>query len=290
MSYIKLSLSDLATLSKKSESEVLNLTKNDDGTDKDEAEISKAAAQLIKDRFGEIGSENLGRGKREALTIKQKELAAKLGIDNKANIEELIDAALEAERQKSTTGDSAQLTEKIDEIKRLKEEIKGVNLKLKETEKAREKDKTLMRVEAKALAEIDKLNILWPADEKKAEMAKKNLLNSILSGNFKVDGDAIVPIDEHGEQLQDDSYEKIDFSRFVQNNNFLPTKQAQENTPNPPNPKGGGGNNGFKFSTNDLTAKTFAERALQLSKDGKLDELEQYKAAYAAKLESEKKV
>lgn len=289
MEFIKISMSDFAALSKKSNEEVLNLTKNDDGTEKNEAEISKAAAQLIKDRFGEIGSENLGRGKREALTVKQKELASRLGIDNKATIEELIDAALEAERQKSTNGDSAQLTEKIEEIKKLKEEIKGVNLKLKDVEKAREKDKTLMRVEAKAMAEIDKLNILWPADEKKAEMAKKNLLNGILSGNFKVDGDNVVPVDEHGEQLQDDSYEKIDFSRFVQNLNFLPTKQTQENTPNPPNPKANGGSNPFKISPADLDASGFVAKSSQLLKEGKHAELQALEKAYAEKIEGQKK-
>lgn len=165
------------------------------------------------------------RGKAEALKSLEKELKVKYGVTDEVQGIDLVDSIViaETEKVKDASPDDIdkhpQFALKQREWqKQMAAKEQEFATKIDELTKAHEQDKLMGKVEQKAVEFLmSGYNPALPENQTRAEKLRQMFIADIRSGKYKIDGDAIIPVDETGEQLTDNTGKPITFDLHAEN-------------------------------------------------------------------------
>lgn len=230
--------------------------------------ISTGITKKLKDAESAAHDEGHGRGTRESLSKKEKELKEKFSLKSKS-IDEMF--AEIQERKSESSGQNGQMTD--EDVKASELYVKTVGdlqaqLKEKETEiqtirddqaKA-ELDSLIDSISEKVYVSEDAKSFVRPKTQEIAENLKRDykdkFRNKVKWGRDK-DGNAI-PVDEKGKPLTDDyrnpiSPEKLAFD--VMSGMYETATSEQRDAPGIATQNGGGGNNNFAHVRTEADAQ-----------------------------------
>lgn len=202
-------------------SDVLGTTEGEITTALKDGENWKSQAEIgsyIKEQFdGRLHKaktasrlEGHGRGAKESLTAKEKELKAKLGVEGNT-IEEIVDAALESAKKSSITNpeDVRNSEVFINETKRLKAIIKEKEDEIASKETTFSKKETRRLTEAEGLKLLEKLKFVLPEDQDMKEEYLSILFDKLEDADTVIslspDGKKLVVLDSHGKPKENET-------------------------------------------------------------------------------------
>lgn len=178
-------------------------------------------------RIGSIRKEGLdegyGRGKREGLSSKEKELAAKYEIgDFSGGMDNLLDAILEKNTQKSKLNPDTVRTSEIyiNDLKQKSDEALKYKTELKQYKEAveSEKIKGIVNKAALSIIENQENKYVLPSND----VIKGNLVNTFLESIWKdgvkydiKDGKILGVMDKEGTLLRDEMQQPMTYESYV---------------------------------------------------------------------------
>lgn len=268
MDSIPISVEVLANVLGTKPGEITDALKDAEDSWKSQSEIDKFLKAGIGDKLKNIRKEGFdeghGRGTRESLSIKEKELSKKYGV-KADNLEALVEQIFD----KAKAGSSEGLN---DDAIKASEFFQNAVAKLNKKLEAKDEEvQTLQqRIHSEALErELSKLvdstlgneeaGFVLPEDSEIRETQKNLYMQQLKSKSWKMTEDGLVPVDDKGKALQDDTYNNIsatDLAVSLAKRQFPQAKGKPRSAPQVQTGKpGSGGDNKFTFP--DL--KTYAD-------------------------------
>jgi hypothetical protein len=283
MTKISLSVETLASLTGKSQEELLKLTKKEDGTtDATDSEISSAVKSLILAKYKTIGETESAKALKNGLEKREKELAKALGIDSYDDFADLTAKIVEKKGEGTAAPELQKQVEKYKaEAKAMQEAIVKAKAE-KDAFIADVQNKTLKeKAIAKLIAKGESLGLNLPSDPTKKRKLLETLAAQELDGKkIKEDGDDFVFVDEAGDVVKDEAFAPKKATKSFETillGTFDLAPKGGGNPP-PPNPATGGN---YNFATDLLKNGTeFMKKHQELQKAGDKAQADALSKAY----------
>ncbi len=287
MESVNISLESLSRLTNIDSTELAKaLTNLENGEPLPMDEASSKVCDLVGQRISKVGDDQHKRGRKEALTSKEREIAKLYNIQAKPFAEMFDELISKTKSEAQSEFNSKQAPN----IQILEDQLADLHRKIAEkdnlfeTQKTEFEQRTLKnKVVDKAFRKFMDLNPNLSEEESTRELQIQMFKERIAQGNYKLDGDSIVILDSEGNVKKDKLYSPVTLDDHVAANNFLGVKQnAKPNIPNPPRPTSN--NKSGRFTREAIEGeKEYAKQLAQFMKDGDkaaANELYQARKAY----------
>ena len=285
MENINLSLESLSRLTNLDSTELIKaLTNQESGEPLPMDEASSKVCDLVGQRISKVGDDQHKRGRKEALTSKEREIAKLYNIQAKP-FTEMFDEIISKTRSDAQSEFNSKQAPNIqileDQLADLQNQLAEKN-KLVESQRLEFETRALKnKVVEKALRKFMDLNPNLAEDEKTRDLQIQMFKERISKGNYRIDGDKIMILDSEGNVKKDKVYNPISLEDHVSANNFLGVKQnAKPNIQNPPRP---GNSSVSKFTKEAIQNKNeYAKQMAIFRREGDKESQRQLFEAYKA--------
>ncbi len=206
------------------------------GTNIGAASLLEADGQLKPDALDTIKSEYAkkvtaikqsakdeghGQAKRETMSVFEKAVKEKFGINSDKTGIELIEAVLNEKAKPGELTEEAVKSHKLylelkeSQDKDVQEAVKGVQKQFDDFKAGVEGEKVNAQVQKKALEIFDGLKPILSSDPAKAAKQKELFVKQLLSGKYRIEGDRIIMLTDDGKDATDEHANRIDFEKHV---------------------------------------------------------------------------
>ncbi len=195
-----------------------------DGTLKADAitQLAEKDKQRVKDLQKDKFDEGAKATKRTVMSEFEKQLKEKLGLKSD---KQGVDLVLEAIAAKTSNGEKL-TEEQVKQHKAYLDLQESLDAKIAEAVKAKdtefetykqdiERGKSLSVVKQKALALFEELKPVLSSNPKVAANQKELFLKQFEKGNYRLDGERIIMLDDKGNDVQDEHGKRVDFEAYV---------------------------------------------------------------------------
>lgn len=290
MKQVPISLEVLASVLGTQPGALSDALKADDENWKSQSEVDNHVKSLINDKLKSVRKdghdEGHGRGTRESLSSVEKNIREKYNLQGD-RIEDLFDEVIQKTKEKSgesTIDDDAIKQSDVFQsmVKKLNSKIEAKDEELnqiKESVRTKDLEQSLQSL-AQSVLRSDKNKFVLPEDEDILTTQEKLYLSQLKQIKWKKTDDGLVPLNEKGEVMQDDSFNNVsaaDLAINLAKKQFPQAKGEQRSAPNAPEGQGKGNNAsdpGSKYSFPEIKTQDDIFKHLDaLSQKGNVEEI-----------------
>lgn len=288
MDKITLSVAVLSKITAKTKEELLQLTKNEDGTEKEPSAIEAEIASLVNAKIATINGE---KDKAVALAIKnnmekmERLLEKATGIKEYTDFDDIVGKLKDKIAEKGNDSQNKELDAKLKQLADVEARVLAQKQEIENTRKNIERQ----QLNSKLIAVAEKLavekGVMLPKDPaEKAEFLQELIAMKTSGRNVLEKGGKFVFTNEKGEVERDDYHNELTFDAVITKPlSYLPKAEGQQNNAGS-NPNGGGGK--FNFSEQDLTLEHYPAKIAELRKAGNKEAEKALIAAFDKKYSS----
>lgn len=287
MDTVNISLEFLASVLGTTPVEITDTLKSEDGW-KSQSEIDKYFKSAFQDKLKAVRKEGHdeghGRGTRESLSSKEKEIQKKFGLeagDMDSLVQQIFEKAKGKGGQEMTEDDiksSEFFQNAIAKLNKKLEAKEGEVQALQTRIQSEALDRNLRQL-ATSILDNEEAGFVLPEDQSIRETQFNLYMQQLKSNKWKITDDGILPVDDKGNVLQDDTFNNItakDLAVSLAKKQFPQAQGKPRKAPSIQTGKPAGGTDGKTYTFPQL--KTFADVTNHMTKLTDTDEINAFEA------------
>lgn len=277
MENITLSVAEISALTLLDSEQLTQKLTDETGQPLPETELKDTLKSLFSEKYAKIQKDSIGRGTRQSLQGKTREISQKYGITSPGDLIATVDAVVAAqiEQHKTTvskkegqpiTKEQAMQNPEISAfIKKLQGENEGLKTKLTDQATGFAREKLLSKVKKQGVDFWLSKNPLLHKDENTRKKQIAHFSEILEKGHYSENEKGeIVVLDADGNQMQND-FKDVSFQQYVLGVDVFGFSPVEGGKGVPKkNPGGGETAIAHQFSDSDLTPKGYAKKKAEL--------------------------